>query len=106
MAILDPRRKGERIAALFRERRQTDILPAELMPADLDEAYAIRAVFEEIEVARGRGAVAGWASRPRSRCGSAKTCRREVAAIASSARSRAVWRRSNCWRICATTTSG
>jgi len=60
MAILDPRRKGERIAALFRERRQTDILPAELMPADLDEAYAIRAVFEEIEVARGRGAVAGY----------------------------------------------
>src|SRR5882724_8231619 len=60
MAILDPRRKGERIAALFRERRQTDILPAELMPADLDDAYAIRAVFEEIEVARGRGAVAGY----------------------------------------------
>src|SRR5437764_10277417 len=30
------------------------------MPADLDEAYAIRAVFEEIEVARGRGAVAGF----------------------------------------------
>jgi 2-keto-4-pentenoate hydratase len=57
---LDIRQRAERIAALFRERRQTDILPAELMPADLDEAYAIRAVFEEIEVARGRGAVAGY----------------------------------------------
>src|SRR5438445_9020982 len=30
------------------------------MPADLDEAYAVRAVFEEIEVARGRGAVVGY----------------------------------------------
>src|SRR5439155_6054560 len=60
MASLDPRQKAERIAALFRERRQTDILPAELMPADLDEAYAVRAAFEEIEVARGRGAVAGY----------------------------------------------
>ena len=57
---MDTRDKAERIAARFRERRQTDILPAELMPADLDEAYAIRAVFEEIEVARGRGAVAGY----------------------------------------------
>src|SRR5439155_16256961 len=60
MASLDPRQKAERIAALFRERRQTDMLRAELMPADLDEAYAVRAVFEEIEVARGRGAVAGY----------------------------------------------
>jgi 2-keto-4-pentenoate hydratase len=57
---LDIQQKAERIAALFRERRQTDILPAELMPGDLDDAYAIRAVFEEIEVARGRGAVAGY----------------------------------------------
>ena len=57
---MDIRDKAERIAARFRERRQTDILPTELMPADLDEAYAIRAVFEEIEVARGRGAVAGY----------------------------------------------
>jgi 2-keto-4-pentenoate hydratase len=60
VAELDPRQKAERIAALFRELRQTDILPAELMPANLDEAYAIRAVFEEIEVARGRDAVAGY----------------------------------------------
>src|SRR5439155_496133 len=59
MASLDPRQKAERIAALFRERRQTDILPAELMPADLDEAYAVGAAFEEIAVAPGRGAVAG-----------------------------------------------
>jgi 2-keto-4-pentenoate hydratase len=57
---LDLRRKAERIAALFRERRPTDILPPELMPADLDEAYAIRAVSEEIETARGRGAVVGY----------------------------------------------
>lgn len=57
---LDPRQKAERIAALFRERRQIDILPPELLPADLDEAYAIRAVFEEIERARGRGEVVGY----------------------------------------------
>src|SRR5207253_8665483 len=30
------------------------------MPGDLGEAYAVRAAFEEIEVARGRGAVAGY----------------------------------------------
>src|SRR6266404_665222 len=30
------------------------------MPADLDEAYAIRAVFEDIAIAGGRGAVAGY----------------------------------------------
>jgi 2-keto-4-pentenoate hydratase len=57
---LDPRDKAERIAALWRERRQTDILPTELMPADLNDAYAVRAAFEAIEVARGRGAVAGY----------------------------------------------
>ena len=38
LADLDIRQKAERIAALWRERRQTDILPAELMPADLDES--------------------------------------------------------------------
>jgi len=58
MADLDIRQKAERIAALFRDRRQIDILPAELMPADLDEAYRIRAEFEAIESAR-RGGVAG-----------------------------------------------
>jgi 2-keto-4-pentenoate hydratase len=60
VAALNTRQKAERIAALFRERRQIDILPLELMPADLDEAYAIRKVFEEIERARGRGDVAGY----------------------------------------------
>ena len=60
MAALDIRQKAERIAALFRECRQIDILPPELMPASLDEAYAIRGAFEEIAVAGGRGAVAGF----------------------------------------------
>ena len=60
MAALDPRQKAERIASLFRDRHQIDILPSELMPADLGEAYAIRAAFEAIETARGRGAVAGY----------------------------------------------
>jgi 2-keto-4-pentenoate hydratase len=60
LAVLDTRQKAERIAALFRDRRQTEILPAELMPADLSEAYAIRAAFEAIETARGRGEVAGY----------------------------------------------
>jgi 2-keto-4-pentenoate hydratase len=45
---------------LFRSRRPTEILPAELYPADLDEAYAIRRAFEEVEKATGRGAVAGY----------------------------------------------
>jgi 2-oxo-3-hexenedioate decarboxylase/2-keto-4-pentenoate hydratase len=57
---LDTRQKAERIAALFRERRQTDILPPELMPANLDEAYAVRNAFEQIEVARGRGEIVGY----------------------------------------------
>ena len=60
MADLDIRQKAERIAALFRERRQTDILPPELMPGDLGEAYAIRTEFEGIATAEGRGAVAGY----------------------------------------------
>jgi 2-keto-4-pentenoate hydratase len=60
MADLDIRDKAERIVALFRERRRIDILPPELMPADLDEAYRIRQEFEAIETARGRGAVAGF----------------------------------------------
>ena len=60
LAELNPRQKAERIAALFRERRQIDILPDELMPPDLGEAYKIRAAFEAVETARGRGAVAGY----------------------------------------------
>jgi 2-keto-4-pentenoate hydratase len=57
---LEIRGKAEGIARLFGERRQIDILPQALMPADLDEAYAIRQAFEEIAIAGGRGAVAGF----------------------------------------------
>ena len=60
MAELDIRQKAEGIAALWRERREIAILPPELMPGDLDEAYAIRQAFEAIESAGGRGAVAGF----------------------------------------------
>ena len=60
MADLDIARKAAEIARLFRECRQIAILPTELMPADLDEAYRIRQAFEDIETARGRGAVAGF----------------------------------------------
>jgi 2-keto-4-pentenoate hydratase len=60
MPALSTRQKAERIVALFRERRQTDVLPAELYPADLAEGYAIRREFEAIERAGGRGAVAGY----------------------------------------------
>src|SRR5436305_3886544 len=60
MPALDSRQKAERIAALFRERHQIDLLPPELMPADLDEAYVVRAAFEAIERARGRGEVVGY----------------------------------------------
>ena len=54
------REKAEAISRLFRERRQIDILPPELMPAGLAEAYTVRQAFEEIEIARGRGAVVGY----------------------------------------------
>ena len=57
---MEVRDKGEAIARLFRARRPVDILPPELMPADLDEAYAIRHAFEASEIARGRGAVVGY----------------------------------------------
>lgn len=60
MAGLSTREKAARIVALFRDRRKTDVLPAELYPADLDEAYQIRAAFEDIEAAVGRGTVAGY----------------------------------------------
>ena len=59
MSDLEIQRKAAGISALFRDRRQIDILPVELMPANLDEAYAIRQAFEDIEIAAGRGAVAG-----------------------------------------------
>ena len=57
--ILNIQQKAERIAALFRERQQIDELPPELMPADLNEAYAIRRAFEETET-KHRGAVVGY----------------------------------------------
>jgi hypothetical protein len=60
MPALDPRQKAERISAIFRARRPIDILPAELIPADLDEAYQVRAAYEAIESAAGRGAVGGY----------------------------------------------
>jgi 2-keto-4-pentenoate hydratase len=57
---MDIREKAEAISRLFRDRHAIDILPTELMPADLDEAYQVRAEFEAIETQRGRGAVAGY----------------------------------------------
>lgn len=60
MAELDIRQKADGIFRLWRERQAIAMLPTELMPADLDEAYAIRQAFEEIENAGGRGAVAGF----------------------------------------------
>jgi 2-keto-4-pentenoate hydratase len=60
MTKLDVREKAERIVELFRGRRPIEILPADLYPANLDEAYAIRRVFQEIEERKGRGAVAGY----------------------------------------------
>ncbi len=60
MSELDPRQKAERIVELFRSRRPTEILPAEVYPASLHEAYAIRHAFQEIEEATGRGAIAGY----------------------------------------------
>lgn len=60
MPALDPRRKAERIAAIFRAKQPIDILPDELIPDDLDEAYRVRAHYEAIEIAAGRGAVAGY----------------------------------------------
>jgi 2-oxo-3-hexenedioate decarboxylase/2-keto-4-pentenoate hydratase len=60
MAILDVREKARRIVELFRSRRPVEILPAELYPANLDEAYAIRRAFQQIEEIEGRGVVAGY----------------------------------------------
>jgi 2-oxo-3-hexenedioate decarboxylase/2-keto-4-pentenoate hydratase len=60
MANLSPREKAARIVAIFRDRHKTDVLPPELCPADLDEAYRIRTAYEEVEEAVGRGAVAGY----------------------------------------------
>jgi 2-keto-4-pentenoate hydratase len=60
MTKLDVREKAERIVELFRSRQHIEILPAELYPQDLDDAYAIRRAFQEIEETEGRGAIAGY----------------------------------------------
>jgi 2-keto-4-pentenoate hydratase len=60
MASLEVREKAARICALFRSRRRTEVLAPELYPADLGEAYAIRAAYEAIEEAVGRGPIAGY----------------------------------------------
>jgi 2-keto-4-pentenoate hydratase len=54
------REKGGRIVELFRGRQRIEILPAELYPLDLDEAYAIQRAFQEIEETEGRGTIAGY----------------------------------------------
>src|SRR5665213_4125604 len=59
MPTLDPRQKAERIVAVFRARRPIDILPDELIPTDLDEAYRVREAFEAIEAPR-RGEIVGY----------------------------------------------
>jgi 2-keto-4-pentenoate hydratase len=60
MPTLDPRQKAERIVELFRSRRPIEMLPAEVQPVSLDEAYAIRRAFQEVEETTGRGAIAGY----------------------------------------------
>jgi 2-keto-4-pentenoate hydratase len=59
MPVLDSQQAAERVAAIFRARQPIDILPAELIPADLDTAYQVRAAYEAIETPR-RGPVAGY----------------------------------------------
>jgi 2-keto-4-pentenoate hydratase len=59
MSELNIHQKAEGIARLFQERRQIDILPPELMPADLNEAYRVRQIFEEIGT-ESRGTVVGY----------------------------------------------
>lgn len=60
MATIDARQKAEGIAELFRRRRPVELLPNDLYPASLDEAYAIQRIFQAIETARGRGAIVGY----------------------------------------------
>jgi 2-keto-4-pentenoate hydratase len=60
MTKLDVREKARRIVELFRGRQHIQILPAELYPRGLDEAYAIRRAFQEIEETEGRGIIAGY----------------------------------------------
>jgi 2-keto-4-pentenoate hydratase len=60
VAAFDSRQKAERIVEVFRARQPIDLLPAELLPASLGEAYAVQRAFEEVEAAGGRGAIAGY----------------------------------------------
>jgi 2-oxo-3-hexenedioate decarboxylase/2-keto-4-pentenoate hydratase len=60
MATVDVQEKARRIIELFRSHQPTEILPADVYPANLDEAYAIRRAFQEIEERKGRGAIAGY----------------------------------------------
>jgi len=59
MSELDTRQKAEGIARLFREWRRIDILPPELIPGSLKDAYRVRQIYEEIETGT-RGPVAGY----------------------------------------------
>src|SRR5277367_3502572 len=59
MPALDSRQMAERIVAIFRARQPIDILPAELIPGELDDAYRVREQFEAIEAPR-RGEVVGY----------------------------------------------
>jgi len=59
MPTLDPRHMAERIVGIFRARQPIDILPDELNPATLDDAYRVREAYEAIETPR-RGQVIGY----------------------------------------------
>jgi 2-keto-4-pentenoate hydratase len=56
---LDLRQTAERIVGLFRARQPIDILPEELIPGTLGDAYRVREAYEAIETPR-RGPVAGY----------------------------------------------
>ena len=59
MPALDPRQTAERIVGIFRARQRIDILPDELIPGSLDDAYRVREAYEAIETPR-RGQVVGY----------------------------------------------
>jgi 2-keto-4-pentenoate hydratase len=58
--MLTTAQKAQGILELFRDRRHVAVLPAELYPADLDDAYRIRREYQRLEEEGGRGAVAGY----------------------------------------------
>jgi 2-keto-4-pentenoate hydratase len=58
--MLTTREKAERIMALFRDRQHIAVLPQELYPADLDDAYHMRRAYQELEETSGRGPIAGY----------------------------------------------